>query len=87
MKKYLISLLIIIAVSFICFTRIGQHRQLGDINGDSNITITDLTTLRKHTSAISRLSYFQHIAADINGDGDVNELDLKILRRMLAGIE
>lgn len=55
----------------------------GDANGDGDINLLDLITIRKH------LAKWQNIEinldnADCNGDGDVNLLDLILMRKHLA---
>lgn len=58
---------------------------LGDINNDDQITVTDLTILRKHLAGI--LINNNELGADITEDGKISPTDLVKIRRHLAGIE
>lgn len=56
----------------------------GDINGDKNVTIKDVTVLRRHIAG----GYAQSIveaALDVNRDGSVTIKDATILSRFIAG--
>ena len=57
----------------------------GDVNGDINISITDLVQLNRHLLNKISLSGSYYKAADINNDGSVSITDLVLLNRHLLG--
>ena len=57
---------------------------LGDVNGDGDITITDVTTLVDHILGKTN-DYFVFMNADINGDGDITITDVTALVDMILG--
>lgn len=58
---------------------------LGDVNGDGDITIDDVTAIQMHLASLSSLSAAQLKAADTNQDGDVTILDATLIQKKLAG--
>ena len=58
---------------------------LGDLNGDGEVDIMDLTALRRYVAGLIKLDADRLAAADLNGDGEVDIMDLTILRRYVAG--
>lgn len=50
--------------------------ELGDINEDGNVNLTDLMMCLNHVSKKSQLEGNAYMAADVNGDGVVNLMDL-----------
>jgi hypothetical protein len=59
----------------------------GDLNGDKNVTTTDLVILRRYLAGIENLSDDLLKNADINADAIISLTDLVKLRRFLAGLE
>lgn len=59
----------------------------GDLNGDGNITLVDVSWLQRHLVYIQRLDDFGVKAADINGDGKISLVDLSRLQRKLLKLE
>ena len=55
----------------------------GDLNGDTNITLTDLIPLQKHLLLRTNLTTEQSALADLNSDGMINVIDLMLLKRTL----
>lgn len=55
----------------------------GDLNGDTNITLTDLIPLQKHLLLRTNLTTEQSALADLNEDGIINVIDLMLLKRTL----
>lgn len=56
----------------------------GDINGDGNIDIVDLSILNKHLIELSVIDdEIKKKAADLNDDGEINILDLSILNKKI----
>jgi len=60
---------------------------LGDINGDGNISMSDVIKLRKHIAGITSLNEIESIAANVNKDKTLSMSDVIKLRKHIAGIE
>ena len=58
---------------------------LGDINGDGNINVTDLTLTAAHVKSARCLTDDAQLLADINGDGKVNITDITRLAAHIKG--
>ncbi|MBQ8966256.1 glycoside hydrolase family 3 N-terminal domain-containing protein [Ruminococcus sp.] len=58
----------------------------GDINGDTEVNVTDVTKLAAHVKSIRALQGAEIERADLNGDGDVNVTDLTMLAAHVKGI-
>ena len=62
----------------------GEDALKGDINGDGNIDIVDLSILNKHLIELSIIEdETKKKAADLNDDGEINILDLSILNKKI----
>lgn len=63
----------------------------GDTNGDGNVTMVDLSMLRKYFASIDPNTGLSSInikaGADANGDGNVTMVDLSMLRKYFASID
>lgn len=64
-----------------------KEKMLGDLNGDKQITTTDLIILRKHLAGIENINNSYLFSSDINKDGNITTTDLVRIRRYLAGLE
>ncbi|MBQ8966203.1 NPCBM/NEW2 domain-containing protein [Ruminococcus sp.] len=60
---------------------------LGDINGDGDVNVTDVTKLAAHVKSIRSLAGDELKRADVNGDGDVNVTDLMKVAAHVKGIK
>jgi hypothetical protein len=58
---------------------------LGDINGDGNINVTDLTLTAAHVKSARCLTDDAQLLADVNGDGKVNITDITRLAAHIKG--
>lgn len=59
---------------------------LGDINGDGEIKINDVSILYRASKELIQLSNEQKSIADINGDGTINIADVSRLYRYFKGV-
>ena len=59
----------------------------GDINGDGNISVTDLAKLERHIAGIEKLEGVYKIAADVNDNDSVTLTDLVKVSRDIARLE
>ena len=57
---------------------------IGDVNGDGNITIGDVTEIQRHLAELIHFSDEQLDLADTNGDGKVDIGDATHLQKYLA---
>ncbi|SFC17224.1 dockerin type I domain-containing protein [Ruminococcus albus] len=58
---------------------------LGDVNGDGNINVTDLTLTAAHVKSARFLNDNEQILADVNCDGTVNITDITRLAAHIKG--
>lgn len=64
----------------------GSGAQLGDVNGDGDVTIDDVTSIQMYLSGIISLTDAQLAVADVNGDSDITVDDATVIQMYLAGI-
>ncbi|MDE5917243.1 MAG: cellulase family glycosylhydrolase, partial [Oscillospiraceae bacterium] len=55
----------------------------GDINGDGEVSIVDITLLQKYLLKTAQLEESQFVTADLNEDGIINIFDAVILKRII----
>ena len=60
---------------------------IGDLNGDYQVTATDLATMRRFLAGLDNISQKGRVGGDIDNNGTVSTTDLVRLRRRLAGLE
>lgn len=60
-----------------------QKAELGDVNGDERINISDVVTLVNYISEVD-LPNFNEGVADINGDGKINIADIVTLVNIIS---
>ena len=61
-----------------------EDAMIGDVTGDGNITISDVTAIQCHVAELELLTEEQLSAADTNGDGEINIADATHLQMYLA---
>ena len=61
-----------------------EDAMIGDVTGDGNITISDVTAIQRHVAELELLTEEQLSAADTNGDGEINIADATHLQMYLA---
>lgn len=64
--------------------KLMSHTQLGDVNMDGEINISDVTAIQRHLAQIETFSGESLLAADTSGDGAVDINDATLLQRYLA---
>ena len=74
-----------IGTAYIPFT-IYKRKLLGDVNGDGEVNITDVSFIQKYIAEIPT-SVFIDEAADTNEDGDIDINDATAIQRWLAGMK
>ena len=62
----------------------GSETLVGDVNGDSKLTIDDATEIQKYLAQKADFTDAQKAAADANGDGEVTINDATHLQKYLA---
>ena len=58
--------------------------QLGDVNRDGKVTISDVTAIQRHLAEIEPLTDEQLALADTDGDGEVTIDDATLIQMYLA---
>ncbi len=67
-----------------CWNKLmGETAVLGDVNGDSTVSVTDIILLQKYLHNKQKFTKEQFEIADMNSDGKVNVFDLVFLKRKL----
>ena len=61
--------------------------QLGDVDGDGDITVTDANKIIRHVANIELIPVDMQPYADIDGDGDITVTDANKIIRHVANIE
>lgn len=59
--------------------------KLGDVDGDGELSISDVTDIQRHIALLIHIEGMYLDAADTNRDGNVNIVDVTELQRYLAG--
>ena len=59
----------------------------GDVNGDGNISVTDLVKVKKHLSYKNRLTDIYELAGDVTSDDNISITDLVRMAKDVAEIE
>lgn len=59
---------------------------LGDVNGDGDVTIDDVTLIQKYLASMVELDSEQLAAADVTGDNDISIDDVTAIQKYLAGM-
>ena len=62
------------------------ERQMGDVDGDGEVSIMDVTAIQMHLAKLSTLDEEALSYADVNGDGYVTILDGTEIQLILAGL-
>ena len=70
------------------YSKILEHSNgiiIGDANGDSNISVTDIALIVNHILSIPNGENFSVTGADANGDGEVTVTDIGVIVDMILG--
>ena len=59
---------------------------IGDVNDDGFINVTDISLTAAHVKSIKALSAEKQLLADVNGDGSVNVSDIALIAAQVKGI-
>ena len=68
------------------FTEPSQEAErylLGDVDGDGEVTIYDVTYIQRYEAAM-KVNSFNEAAADVDGDGEITIFDATLIQRYLA---
>ena len=63
-----------------------QPIDIGDVNGDANITVVDATYIQRYLANLISFSETQKIAADVNGDDNITITDATCIQKYIAGL-
>lgn len=64
---------------------INQY-EIGDVNNDGSVNITDTTSIQKHLASINTLDENALIRADVNSDSSVDIKDATLIQQYCAGL-
>lgn len=83
-KRYLTPLAVLM-VWLLSAPAMAAPKIRGDINGDSKVTIADVTAMIaiKEGKDNAKPYKFDHTAADMNADGTVDEKDVRLLVKLI----
>ncbi|MGN0173829.1 MAG: dockerin type I domain-containing protein [Acutalibacteraceae bacterium] len=90
MKKIIcliLSIVIMLSVSFTGASVLGAEIMFGDVNDDGVVNMKDMHLLRQRIAKVVGNSAINRDNADINGDGTINAVDASKLRKHLAKVE
>ena len=71
-------------VDHICTGCGDCNLQLGDVNGDGEVSISDATEIQKHLAHITTLSEASQLVADVNDDGKISVRDVTYIQMLVA---
>ena len=57
---------------------------LGDVNGDGDVTVEDVTMISRYNAEYIELDEIQQLAGDVDHDGAVTVSDATLIQRYLA---
>ncbi len=60
--------------------------EIGDVNGDNEINVSDLATLKKYIAGLLTEAEMLTVNPDVDENGTVNVADLALLKKMIAGL-
>jgi N-acetylmuramoyl-L-alanine amidase len=81
------ALAIVIILMLLCPTAVADSAPLGDVNGDSAVSISDYTLIRLHILGLKTLPSDKITPADVNGDGDITISDYTLVRLHILGLK
>lgn len=79
----LITILVLALLASVTFANSGT---LGDINGDGEVNVQDVTLTMRHVLELETLDSEQQKRADVNGDGEINVLDVTLIMQYALGL-
>lgn len=59
----------------------------GDVNGDGDVTTSDVLLLRKSLVGLVELTEEETLRGDLTGDGDITTSDVLRIRRIIVGLD
>ncbi|MBQ1475405.1 MAG: starch-binding protein [Ruminococcus sp.] len=90
MKKRIISVLLIAVLlcGAVMGSMISSHAAelYGDVDGDDDVTIIDVTMIQRHLAGVIRLDEAAQRRGDVDADEDMTVIDATLIQRYLSGI-
>lgn len=80
----ILTVFALLVTGALAVTATGGNGPWGDVNGDNEVNMKDVLSLRKSLAGIETLS--NNAAGDLNSDGVVNMKDVLMLRKFMAGL-
>ena len=79
----------LIGTGYTLITDTGKEYTLvvtGDLNGDGEVKITDISMIRKHYLHVETLQGVYEEAADFDGNGNITLTDISNMRKFILGV-
>ena len=79
----------LIGTGYTLITDTGKEYTLvvtGDLNGDGEVKITDISMIRKHYLNVETLQGVYEEAADFDGNGNITLTDISNMRKFILGV-
>lgn len=73
-------------VNAMCEVLVESQYSIGDVNGDSDVSIDDVTLIQKYIANMYDFDSEQLKIADVTGDGDVSIDDVTKIQKFIAGL-
>ena len=90
MKKRIVSVLLIAVLlcGAVMGSMISSHATelYGDVDGDDDVTIIDVTMIQRHLAGVIRLDDAAQRRGDVDADEDMTVIDATLIQRYLSGI-
>ncbi|MBU5473656.1 alpha/beta hydrolase-fold protein [Roseburia sp. MSJ-14] len=90
MKKRLISLLLIAALTLSVFLGVSVStaaaQLYGDADGDDDVTILDVTTIQRALAGVIQFDEDARMRGDVDADDELTILDATMIQRYLVGV-
>ncbi|MDD6988387.1 dockerin type I domain-containing protein [Ruminococcus sp.] len=84
-RKIIAVMLIVLTALLSLIVPANAAAQTGDVNGDGQITITDVTLIQKYLSGIKSSEKFYSQYADFDRSGKVDIVDATMIQKYLSG--
>ncbi len=86
LKLAIFSTVIILSFALVFTALSAAAVTYGDVNGDSDVTVTDATIVQRHVAKTIELSAQEKKAGDVSGDSNLSVLDATIIQQFVAKI-
>ena len=68
------------------FSEYTPSANIGDVDGDGEVTVMDATLVQKYIASLETLTDSQFNVADVNGDGEISVLDATQIQKIVVNL-